>query len=163
MTFKAVSDVITFNGHPNILGTHPNTLEVTMDEDISRRADCIIGVRADKSCLTLNSALRKQIRSGCGLRFLLIVRDIEFEFIGFGSSNLTLEDEKEIVLRISDYASPRTLAIRCTAAASDIPRDMIELLRYPTQFGSLKIESTNNRFNEEVPWGLLTQINNSKD
>lgn len=132
-----------------------NTLEITKEEEISPRADCIIGVRADKACHTLNESLKKQIRSGCGLDFLLVVQGLKFPFKGFGSTKLTLEDEKEIVMRISDFDSPRTLAIRCSASASDIPRNMIELLKNPAQIGKLEIESRNERLEEKVPWKLL--------
>lgn len=155
ITFKTARDEIIFAGHPNVLGTHRNTLEITKEEEISRRADCIIGVRADKACHTLNESLKKQIKSGCGLNFLLVVQDLKFAFRGFGSSKLTLDDEKEIVMRISDFESPRTLAIKCSASALDIPRSMIELLKNPAQAGKLEIESANDRQNEKVPWKLL--------
>ncbi|MEM2818033.1 MAG: DUF371 domain-containing protein, partial [Archaeoglobaceae archaeon] len=36
-------------GHPNISAKHRTTLEVTKDNEISKRADCIIGVNANKS------------------------------------------------------------------------------------------------------------------
>ncbi|MEM4523515.1 MAG: DUF371 domain-containing protein, partial [Archaeoglobaceae archaeon] len=36
-------------GHPNITAKHPSTVEVTKDPEISKRADCVIGVKADKS------------------------------------------------------------------------------------------------------------------
>lgn len=42
---------VRFMGHRNITAKHRTTLEITKDEEITRKADCIIGVRADKAIL----------------------------------------------------------------------------------------------------------------
>ncbi len=34
-------------GHPNIKATHVKTLEITKDDGLSERGDCIIGIKAD--------------------------------------------------------------------------------------------------------------------
>ena len=133
------AEILRFNGHQNILGTHYNTLELTSDGEISRRADCIIGVNSDKACFQLGANLKKHIREGGGLKFELRVNKELFTFFGRGSKGLTLEDPKEIVFRKSHFESSRTAAISCSAAAIDIPKHLIKLLKQPSQEGTLAI------------------------
>ena len=132
---------LQFYGHQNVLATHYNTLEVTMDEDISKRADCIIGVKANKGCLQLNQKLRSHIHRSEWLRFNLIVRDFNFEFVGKGESTLDLSDPREIVFRKSNYVSARTAALNCNVAACDIPRHIIKLLQRPDSIGKIRISA----------------------
>ena len=78
-------EVLTFNGHENVIGSHPNTLELTRDKEISKRADCIIGVNSDKACAQLNTALKKHVQNGGFLQFELKVNKETFNFFGRGS------------------------------------------------------------------------------
>ncbi|MHB8568072.1 MAG: DUF371 domain-containing protein [Nitrososphaerales archaeon] len=135
-------DTVVFKGHKNVLGLHEKSLEITCDPEISTRADCIIGVSADKACFQLNDNLKQYIRQGGKVRFELIVSKLRFEFSGRGSTELTLSDRREIVLRKSDFISPRTGAINCNVAASEIPRNMIENLKDPACRAILVIESS---------------------
>lgn len=41
--------VIKARGHPNIKATHRTTIEVTKDNYLTGRGDCILGIDADKS------------------------------------------------------------------------------------------------------------------
>lgn len=134
-------DRVFFFGHPNILGTHRNTIEVTLDEQISRRADCIIGVRASKGCSDVTPQLRRWIREGKPLEFEIRAKSLSFVFSGRGDGGLDLKDERELVLRRSDYLSSRTLAVRCSKAACDVPRKMIRELQDPQTRGLLIISS----------------------
>lgn len=130
---------IVFRGHKNILGTHYNTLEITMDEEISKRADCIIGVRANKACWQLGSKSKTLIQKSGLIDFELIVQGETFNFAGRGHEGLELTDAHELVLRKSSYISPRTAALCCSAAAYDIPRQMIRLLQNPDTIGILRM------------------------
>ena len=116
-----------------MLGNHRNTIEITKDSDISLRADCIIGVEADKACSDLDSKLVEHIRSRGNLRFVITVKNLKFVFSGSGSSELQLTHPSEIVFRKSDFISARTIALHCDAAAVDLPREMIRLLQIPIQ------------------------------
>src|SRR5579875_2197601 len=51
---EVISDEIVFRGHENVRALHPTTIEITRDNAISMRADCVIGVGADKGCGDLN-------------------------------------------------------------------------------------------------------------
>lgn len=48
---------------------------------------------------------------------------------GFGDDNLSLLDERCMVVRKSGYVSPRTVAVRSDKAAIDIDRRIVRLLR----------------------------------
>lgn len=133
------SDVIEFRGHPNILATHRNTIEVTTDPHISRRADCIVGVDATKGCENLSESLKRHIQRSGQLSIVIAVGDLKFSFSGRGRSELELSDSRELVLRKSDFVSARTAAVFCNAAAIDIPRKMIEKLQDPDAIGMLTL------------------------
>ncbi|MGI0078196.1 MAG: DUF371 domain-containing protein [Nitrososphaerales archaeon] len=148
-------ETICFKGHSNILGLHRNTIEVTKEEEISRRADCIIGVRATKACSDLSSALRQHIQRGGYLRFEIIVEEERFAFRGEGSHNLDLTNDRELVLRRSEFASERTGAIKCDVAAIDIPRSIVKKLQSPNSNGKLKIMAVSSQEQEDsFVWSL---------
>ncbi len=148
-----LSERIEFVGHPNILGTHRNTIELTRDSEISKRADCVIGVSADKACADLDVELKHHIQSGGGLIFAIGVNDISSRFRARGSPELALTDKLEIVIRRSSFSSARTVAVSSEAAASDLPKEIIQRLRIPDTRGYLLIEGCEAR-TEEFLWSL---------
>jgi hypothetical protein len=125
---------VTFHGHPNVLSSHKKSIEITRDHDLSRRGDCIIGVRSDKGCSHLNEQLRRAIiRDDAKITIEIIVGDLSLKILGRGSRNLSVQDSSDIVIRKSSFYCPRTLAINCDKAASDIPISVIkELLHHET-------------------------------
>lgn len=139
--FPGISEEIEFFGHKNILGLHQNTIEITKDSEISKRADCIIGVRASKACSDFSVALQDLIRKGANIKFQIVAGDESFSFEGMGSPELRLSDERELVLRRSYFISDRTGAIRCSAGARDIPRPIIRYLQDDGCRGILKISA----------------------
>jgi hypothetical protein len=120
---------IHFTGSKNISATHPTTLEITRANWLTKNGNCIIGINADKGCATLGLVFKKAIKAGHPLNFTLITEDKSFKFIAYGSSRLQLTDGYELVVRKSEFISPRTMAIRSSAAAADIPREMISYLK----------------------------------
>jgi hypothetical protein len=67
------------------------------------------------------------------------VGDRSFELTSCGDPRLTLTHPHDIVIRKSDYVSDRTLAVKANAAAKDIPRGMVRILRDPNVTGHLEI------------------------
>ena len=134
-----MNDVIVFRGHPNNLATHRNTIAVTKDPEISKRADCIVGVSATKGCENLGESLKRHIQSYGLLSIVIAVEDLSFSFNGRGRSDLQLSDSRELVLRKSEFVSPRTAAVFCNAAAIDVPRKIIEKLQDPKAVGTLSL------------------------
>ncbi|MCD6348217.1 MAG: DUF371 domain-containing protein, partial [Candidatus Korarchaeota archaeon] len=62
----------------------------------------------------------------------LMTGDMEFSFRAWGDRELKLKHGSDAVVRRSAYIDDRTLAIRSTAAAKDLPRSMIRTLRNPS-------------------------------
>ncbi len=127
---KLVVDVVKARGHPNVRAEHRTTFEITKDRDLTPRGDCIIGVAADKGASDLNPELRDTLRKDTSIVVLkLACRDVADIVVAQGSSSLTLEDGRRIVVRKSSYIGPETLAIRANKAAKDLDRRLIECLR----------------------------------
>jgi len=133
-------DRVTFRGHKNITATHKTTFEVTKSKILTKRGDCIIGVAADKACADLDWRIKEALRKGGVVHLTLYVGDSIFRVRAEGSPQLTLTDEEDIVVRRSSYICPRTLAVRANAAACDIPRNIVNLLRSEGYRGYLLIE-----------------------
>jgi len=132
-------EAIEFYGHPNIRAWHGRTIEITKDSTLTLKGDCIVGVRASKGCSELSKELKSALNNEVAVKFEIEVGKHIFEFTARGSPELTFEDEHEIVIRKSDYASPRTLAVKANRVACDIPRKMVEMLKDSSARGLLKI------------------------
>ena len=135
---------VTFSGHRNITATHKTTFEITKSKSLTKRGDCIIGVAADKACADLDQRIKDALRKGGVVCLTICVGDLSFKVRAEGSPQLTLTDEEDIVVRRSSYTCPRTLAVRADAAACDIPRSMVNLLRSEGCRGHLLIEVESN-------------------
>jgi hypothetical protein len=67
------------------------------------------------------------------------VRDLSFAIDARSNSRLSLLNHHDIVIRKSDFVCPRTVAITCNKASSDIPSDIVQLLGKPDIQGLLRI------------------------
>jgi len=114
-------------------------MEVTRDPEITRRADCVIGVSADKGLSDVASWLKSHLRLGLPVKITIEVRGASYSLVAFGDERLTFKSEREIVIRKSEYVDDRTLAIRATASARDLPRGMVRMLARGAPL-TLKIE-----------------------
>ncbi len=117
-------------GHPNVSATHKSTLEVTKEPDLTREGDCIIAIAADKAARDLSEDM-KNLLQGSQTRITLTIKSANFTNVihGTGSPKLTLEDPVSMVFRKSTYISERTAMISCDKAASDLDRNLVNLLR----------------------------------
>jgi len=132
---------ILFRGHPMVSAMHPTTIEVTVEDHLTERGDCIVGVGAGKGCAQLGEGIKAGIRRASSTVLLrLLVGSESFEVKARGDPRLTLSHPHEIVVRRSDFVSDRTIAVRADAAARDIPRSMVAKLRNPATVGFLEIE-----------------------
>ena len=135
-----VQDEIIFFGHKNVLSRHTRTLEVTKDQTLTLRGDCIIGIRADKACSDLDQILKKRLcQEGSFVRIDLIVGSNQITLSGRGSDKLILESSHDIVLRKSNFICMRTASIHCNMASSDIPRNIVCELQNPETRGILRM------------------------
>jgi hypothetical protein len=132
---------VGFRGHPMVRSTHPTTIEITTDDRLTEKGDCIIGVGAARGCAELGEEVKEGLRRKDSLVTIRITAGgKEFRVHARGDPRLDLSHPHDMVIRRSDFVSDRTLAIHADAAAKDIPRDLIRLLRDPATAGRLEIE-----------------------
>lgn len=131
---------IEFFGHGNVRSTHPRTIEITKERNLTPSGDCIIGVGAKCGCKEIPARIKDVIMdSGTKIRIEISVDESSFTVLGRGDANLTMEDPDDIVIRRSSFVCPRTLAVRCDAAADSIPREMIRALQDPFRRATFRI------------------------
>ncbi|MCD6492968.1 MAG: DUF371 domain-containing protein [Archaeoglobaceae archaeon] len=140
------SETVEAWGHPNITALHKTTFEVTKDSELSKRGDCIIGVRANKAIRDLNENLKEMLKLGYKAKIILELPDygIKDEIVGLGNEKMSFKHKKDIVVRKSNYVCDRTLLIKATKSAFEIDREMIKLLKDPSTRLILKIEIIND-------------------
>jgi len=129
---RLVEDVLA-RGHPNVLGTHRITFEITKDHDLSKRGDCVIGVNANKG----PSDFSPEFKDACRREGAMVAVRLEASKIvevihGLGNQHLTFTHSREMVGRKSSFTSDRTIMIRADKAASDLNRELVEALKSPT-------------------------------
>jgi hypothetical protein len=123
-------DVVEFRGHPNVRAEHPTTLEVTRDEFLTPRGDCIVGVAGSKGASEIDSCVKEVLRSGGRLVAVVLVEGGPFDYlVAEGSNLMTFTEGRKVIIRRSTYVDGSTVGIRATKAARDIRRDVVEALR----------------------------------
>jgi len=124
-------EVVHFKGHRNIRALHRTTLEITKDDYLTPRGDCIIGIMADKSLMDFKPLFKRIAQCNSSLIVTIIaVRGLEPDIvISKGSQELSYTDSRRIIIRKSSYVTPSTAGIKANKAAIDIKRDIINALR----------------------------------
>ncbi len=126
--------MVTARGHSNITARHRTTLEITRETWLTPRGDCIVGVDASMGLADFPERFRRlACRDDAVITLRLRAGDECFVVRGRGSRYLTFSDGMSMVVRRSSYTCGRTLMIRASAAARDVPRRMVRLLRNPEQ------------------------------
>lgn len=142
-SIRATADAaerITFHGHPMVRSLHGTTIEITTDEHLTERGDCIVGVGAAKGCGQLGETLKTALRSDeAKVAVRLMVDGESFELTAEGDKGLELSHPHDLVIRTSRFTSDRTLAVGASAAARDIPRSIVSRLRSPQTIGVMEI------------------------
>jgi uncharacterized protein len=124
-----VQDDVTFYGHPNVRSLHAKTIEITKDEHLTLRGDCIIGVRANKACADLDEALKHRLKSNSVVKIEVVVGNESFLITGMGDHRFSMLNSQDIVIRRTNFACPRTISILCDKASSEVPRRIVENLQ----------------------------------
>jgi len=136
-----VTEEVSFVGHEMVRGTHQKTIEITTEEHLTPRGDCIIGVGASKGVAQLSPSVKSALRSDdARVRFTIVAPGGEFSFAARGSKDLSFESPTDIVIRRSSFVCGRTLAIKAESSASEIPRSLVGTLKSPGAAGLLRIE-----------------------
>lgn len=129
---------IDFKGHPLISAKHRTTLEITIENYLTRRGDCIIGIEASKSAFQLDEELKRRLREEKKVLFILVVDEETFQFYASGHKDLKINDDKSIVIRKSNFIDGRTIAVQSECSAYDLPRNIINKLKNGSK-GKLRI------------------------
>ena len=149
-----MSFTFTCWGHEHITAQHKNTLEFTKDDFVTRTGDCIVGCKADFNYRELKDFIEEKIRqyqnnkknsidkniknksSGIEIKIIIEVDGIKEKITGF--LNPDFDDDREIVVRKSDFLSKRTLVYGSDKGAGDLDYG----LKSDCSFLSTKIDIT---------------------
>ena len=110
------------SGHENVLSEHGSTMEFTKDPHLTLRGDCIVGVNAGFELARLEEFLgleKVRISISAGGRQDSVVAVPNGKFCS----------GREMVVRMGDFDSDRTFAVRASKAAKDLDRGLIGALR----------------------------------
>lgn len=135
-----VQDEVIFYGHPNIRSLHAKTIEITKDEHLTPRGDCIIGVKANKACADLDESFKQRLKSNLSvIKIEIMVGDGSFIISGRGDERLSMLNSNDIVIRKTNFVCPRTMSVLCDKASSDVPRKLVRILQDQQTKGIFRI------------------------
>jgi hypothetical protein len=121
------------------------TLEVTKETHLTERGDCIIALAADKGAKDLGPEFKKLAKNEKAKITITIEADGETEVVNaYGHPQLSFTHPTDLVVRKSDYACTRTLAVHADKAAVDLKETLVKKLQDPKQRVkvTLTVEST---------------------
>jgi hypothetical protein len=113
---------LTAMGHPDVTGRHEKTLELTAEDEITARATCILGVAAGPLPGGL-PMLRGRVR----LRIAAGKTSAEVE----GEVNPGYRSAERMIVRRSGQLDPETFLVNASAAAADLPAELLAGLSAP--------------------------------
>ena len=114
--------------------THRTTFEVTKEEALSKRGDCIIAVEATKAAADLPVEFKEATRKeGARITITIEADELKETVEAKGSPQLQFTHQTDLVVRKSSYVCGRTLAIGADKAAIDFSRELVKKLKNPKQ------------------------------
>ena len=129
-----VFEVVEAFGHLNVRAKNRTTFEVTKDDHLTRRGDCIIAVSATKGARDLNEEFKQLARAGeAKISVVLEVGEIRETVVGRGDPKLTLSHASDLVVRKSYYVCDRTLMVGADKAATDLSRELVKEAQNPSR------------------------------
>ena len=129
---RILLDEITARGHPNVLGTHRTTIEITTENFLTTNGNCIIGIMSSKSVNDFNPKLKETIQNGYKIEIEMIAGPFREKIIGVGHKDLTLSNVVSMVFRLSEFISDRTALIGCSKSSIELDRNFINYLKDPS-------------------------------
>jgi hypothetical protein len=119
-------EIISCQGHPLVLGTHPTTFEVTGEGHLTKKGNCIIGISSDKSCANLSAEFKRVLSHDDAVLITRLSCDGEtVEVKSRGSSQFTLDHPTDMVWRRSSFVCGRTIGILSDHVAATLPIGLI--------------------------------------
>ena len=129
---RILLDEIIARGHPNVLGTHRTTIEITKENFLTTNGNCIIGVMSSKSVNDYSPKLKELIQNGKEIEIEMIAGPFREIISGIGHKNLVLSNEISMVFRLSEFISDRTALIGCSKSSIELDRNFIKYLKNPS-------------------------------
>jgi len=128
------SETIFARGHENVTSRNKTTLEITKENHLTKRGDCIVAIGANKGAIDLSPGFKKLAQKEKAKIVITIEAEGQVEVVtAYGSPQLSLTHPTDLVVRKSDYTCNRTLAVRADKAAKDLSRRLVEKLQNPRQ------------------------------
>lgn len=129
-----VVEVIDAWGHPNISAKNRTTFEITRDDHLTLRGDCIIAIKASKGAKDLSEEFKSSVRSENATITIIIEAGTSKDVVvGRGHPHLTLSHPHDLVVRKSTYVSDRTLAVGANKTAFNFSKNLKIELQKPFQ------------------------------
>jgi uncharacterized protein len=123
-------EIIRCHGHPLVLGTHPTTFEVTREDHLTRKGNCIIGIAADKGCAGLSPAFKAVLaHDDAHLITMLACHGEKVKIHSRGSALMLLDHPTDMVWRKSTFVCGRTIGIRSDYVALTFPKGLLQNLK----------------------------------
>ncbi len=112
----------TIKGHENVLATHNRTVEFTKDAGLTKNGDCILGVSADFSLEQLKKFLNMQ-------RVSITIEIGSTRDVITAVPNKKFSSDHEMVIRMGEFDSDRTFAMRADKSSLELKRDLVAWLK----------------------------------
>ena len=116
-------------GHRNVSARHRTTLEITREDYLTPKGDCIVAVRSEIGLSDLPDDMKREIRRGAMVVLIICSAGVCDSVVGWGHPGLGLSDPVRMIVRRSTYTDDKTLMIRASKAARDLDRRLINEIR----------------------------------
>jgi hypothetical protein len=128
------TEKIRAHGHCLVQATHKTTFEITKKEYLTRKGNCIISVKSDKTLIDLNRDFKECVKKkNSEITITIEACGVSDVIKATGDPRLTFDNKTDIVVRKSNYVCGRTLAINSNKGALDLSRKLVEKLKDPNQ------------------------------
>lgn len=121
-----IMEIVKAKGHENVLAKHKTTFEITKENYLTKRGDCIIAINSNKGIPEFDEKFKNLLKEGKNLKIEIECENLKENITAKGSKDLILTHEHDIVIRKSNFIDSRTLAINADKAAKDINRELIK-------------------------------------
>lgn len=121
-------------GHSNITATHRSTCEITKEDRLTQKGDCIVGVSARFDA----EELERFAHDSGGM--VITLRCGALKEVIHAKANPHFKAGNEIVVRRSPFASERTIATHADRACMDFSREFVEMIKNPNATIMVELE-----------------------
>jgi hypothetical protein len=120
---------INARGHMNVLAKHKTTLEITKDDHLTLKGDCIVAVSADRGPNEFSKEFLEALKKeNARLEIRMICDGIEEKVVAYGHPHLSFTNPHEMVVRKSNFVCGRTLAIKADKSSNELSREFVKKL-----------------------------------